>query len=152
MKEVFEYRVKMIERLERAAQEFCDACLARSASAKLAGEWNAHQIAAHTRDVAERVYGERVRRTLSEENPMFENFDADVWMAAHYDQSEPLADILAAFLKNIKGLCETLRGLPQEAWSRESRHEASGGGLTLQLWVERDLAHIEEHLKTLQSI
>jgi hypothetical protein len=40
--------------------------------------------------------------------------------------------------------------LPAEAWSRESRHATFGGGFTLQTWVERDLAHIEEHLKVVQ--
>jgi hypothetical protein len=39
--------------------------------------------------------------------------------------------------------------MPNQIWSRESRHEAFGGGLTLQLWVERSLAHVEEHLKAL---
>ncbi|MDD2921085.1 MAG: DinB family protein [Anaerolineales bacterium] len=149
MKELFEYRLKMIARLEQAAQEFCDACLARDAFAKLEGEWSAHQIAAHTRDVAKTVYGERIQRTLREENPAFENFDADAWIAAHYDKDEPLAEILSAFLENVKALCVTLSGLPNEYWSRESSHESSGSGLTLQLWVERSLAHIEEHLVTL---
>jgi hypothetical protein len=52
----------------------------------------------------------------------------------------------------VEGLCESLSGLPLEAWSRESTHEALGGGLTLQLWVERSLAHIEEHLQTVNQL
>jgi hypothetical protein len=52
----------------------------------------------------------------------------------------------------VADLCTTLRGLPQEAWSRESRHEALGGGLTMQLWVERSLAHIEEHLQAVKKV
>ncbi len=43
-------------------------------------------------------------------------------------------------------------GQPQEVWSREGRHEALGGGLTLQLWVERSLAHIEEHLAAVKQL
>ena len=46
---------------------------------------------------------------------------------------------------------QNLRDLPQEAWSRESRHETMGGELALQLWVERNLQHIEEHLQTLKK-
>jgi hypothetical protein len=52
----------------------------------------------------------------------------------------------------VDELCKTLRDLPQEAWSRQSRHETMGGGLALQLWVERSLAHIEEHLQAVKKV
>jgi len=32
-----------------------------------------------------------------------------------------------------------------------SRHTTLGSGLTLQSWVEKDLAHIEEHLETVRK-
>ena len=152
MKELIEYRVKMIERLEQAAQEFYDACKAYDPSAKIEGDWTIHQIASHTRDVDKLIYGARVQQTLNEDNPQFKNFDADGWMETHYNKDEPLAEIFDEFLKHIKSLCRTLRALPQQAWSRVSRHESLGGELTLQLWVERSLAHIEEHLKTVRSL
>ena len=60
--------------------------------------------------------------------------------------------ILDEFSSNVEGLCKTLRDLPQEAWSRESRHETLSGELTLQLWVERSLAHIEEHLQAVRKV
>jgi len=44
-----------------------------------------------------------------------------------------------------------LRQLPTEAWSRVSCHEKLGENLTLQLWVERALAHVEEHLETVRK-
>jgi len=49
------------------------------------GGWNVHPLAAHTRDVDKLVYGMRARRTLEEDNPLFENFDGDAYMAEHYD-------------------------------------------------------------------
>ena len=132
MKELLEYRVKMIVRLGEAAREFCAACEAvNDPFAKIEGEWTLHQIASHTRDVEKLVYGARIYQTLNENNPEFKNFDADVWMVAHYNQYEPLADILDEFIKNVDDLCKTLRDLPQEAWSRESRHDTLGGELTL---------------------
>ncbi len=152
MKELLEYREKLIVRLGEAAREFCAACEAiRDPFKKVEGEWTLHQVASHTRDVERLVYGERVRRTLNEETPEFKSFDADQWMAAHYDRDEPLAKILAEFASSVDDLCKTLQNLPREAWSRESRHETMGGELTLQLWVERGLAHIEEHLQTVKS-
>lgn len=151
MKELSEYREKLLARWEQAAREFAEACKARDPYAVLeSGEWNAHQIASHVRDVDKFVYGERIRRTLQENVPLFKNFDADAWMAQHYDKDEPLEKILNELVKSASGMSQTLRELPVEVWSRESRHESLGGGLTLQLWVERSLAHLEEHLKALK--
>jgi hypothetical protein len=47
---------------------------------------------------------------------------------------------------------EWLRGLPLDSWSRVSRHTTLGSNLTLQTWVEKDLAHIEEHLETVIAV
>jgi hypothetical protein len=41
--------------------------------------------------------------------------------------------------------------LPPEAWSRVSRHTNLGRGLTLQSWVEKNLAHIKEHLEEIRK-
>ena len=87
MKELFEYRVKMIERLSEAAQEFRTACMAiKDPFEKVEGEWTLHQIASHTRDVDKLIYGVRIRQTLNEDNPEFKSFDADDWMAAALQQ------------------------------------------------------------------
>jgi hypothetical protein len=151
-KELLEYREKLVMRFGEAAREFYTACKAVSnPDAKVEDQWNVHQVASHVRDAEKLVYGMRIKRTLEEDNPEFKNFDADEWMAAHYDPQEPLGKILDEFIKDAESLCETLGSQPHEAWSRESRHEALGGGLTLQLWVERNLAHIEEHLKTVRA-
>ena len=152
MKELMEYRVKIVARLQEAAHEFRDACMAvHDPFLLVESEWTLHQIASHTRDVNKLVYGARVRQTLAEENPEFRNFDADAWMAAQYNKEEPLPDILDEFVANVEELCKTLSEIPREVWPRESRHEIMGRELPLQLWVERGLAHIEEHLRTLKK-
>lgn len=147
MKELMEYREKLVGRLQETAGEFCIACASvRDPFTKLGDGWDLHQTASHTRDVQKLVYGMRISQTLSEENPRFEGFDADKWMAEHYNPQEPLAEILQELENHVVELCDVLRGLPNEAWSRVSAHDELGGGLTLQLWVERSLAHINEHL------
>lgn len=154
MKELLEYRQKLIERLAAAAREFRTTCEAVGDSF-LSGEgggWNVHQLAAHTRDVDRQVYGMRLRRTVKEENPEFRNFDADEWMASHYSPDEPLESILDEFTASIAELVRQLRSLPSEAWSRMSRHETQGSGFTAQTWVERGLGHIEEHLASAHVI
>jgi hypothetical protein len=151
MKELSEYREKLIERLAEAAGEFCAACREADPFAKTEGDWTIHQIAAHTRDVQKFIYGERIRRTLKEENPEFRRFDADGWMAQHYKRDEPLEDILSEFAADVDEICAMLQKMPQSGWSRLSRHVSQGSELTLQLWVERSLAHIEEHLWSVEN-
>ena len=153
MKELIEYRVNLMKRLEDAAAAFREECLqALDPYAPVDAEgWNVHQIAVHTRDVDELVYGLRARRTAVEDNPEFPNFDGDAYMAAHYNSGEPLHELLDRFVENVQALVELLRALPAEAWSRVSRHTTLGGNLTLQSWVEKDLAHIEEHLETVKT-
>ncbi|HEY3477156.1 MAG TPA: DinB family protein [Anaerolineales bacterium] len=152
MKELVEYRVNLMKRLEDAAAAFREECLkAEDPYAPFDAEgWNVHQIAVHTRDVDELVYGLRARRTAVEDNPEFPNFDGEAYMAVNYNSSEPLSELLDGFVENVRALVELLRALPAEGWSRVSRHTTLGGNLTLQSWVEKNLAHIEEHLETVR--
>jgi len=154
MKELAEYRVNLMKRLEDSAMSFRDECLkASDPYGRFDGDgWNVHQIAVHTRDVDEMIYGLRARRTAVEENPEFPNFDGRAYMSANYNSSEPLDQVLSNLVENVQALVEWLRVLPVEAWSRISRHTTLGNGLTLQTWVERDLAHIEEHLETVRNL
>lgn len=153
MKELAEYRMNLTKRLEEAAKEFQAECLkADDSYAPLdTTGWDVHQIAVHTRDVDKLVYGLRVRRTALEENPEFTNFDGETHMSANYDSSEPLNEVLNGLVENVRSLVDFLWALPVEAWSRVSRHMTLGSDLTLQTWVEKDLAHIEEHLKTIKK-
>lgn len=153
MKELYEYRQRLLERVLERAGEFRSAveAVADPRSPREAGGWNAHQLAVHVRDVAVNVYGMRVRRTSTESNPEFQNFDADEWMAAHYNPDEPLGKVLDEFSADVYALVNMLRNSPQEVWSRESRHAMYGSGFTLQTWVERGLGHIEEHLQTVRG-
>lgn len=151
MKELLEYRVFLVNRLAEAAKEFYETCESLDPSTKIYEEWTLHQITVHMRDVNKLVYDMRARRTIVEENPLFENFEPDEWMAVHYDQNEPMKNILEQFKSNVDDLCKVLSALPVEAWSRESHHDTIGDGLPLQLWVERGLAHIEEHLVEIKN-
>lgn len=151
MKELKEYRMNLLARFEASAKAFRDKYLGVEDPLAPLEEngWNAHQVAVHTRDVNRLVYGLRVRRTAVEDNPEFPTFDGEAFMAQNYDPSEPLGDVLDGLVKNVDNLVEMLRSLPDAAWSRLSRHTTLGSGLTLQIWVEKDLAHIQEHLQSL---
>ena len=153
MKELNEYRAHLMEKLIADAKKFREACRSvENPFAPLGGEgWNVHQIATHTRDVHMLVYRFRAQRTAQDQNPVFQNFDSDAYMAEHYDANEPLNAILDGFVASVQSLVMFLERLSEDAWSRESRHATLGSGFTLQTWVERDLAHIEEHLGTVKK-
>lgn len=153
MKELNEYRARLLQKIVSVSKEFREACLTvQNPFAPLGKDgWNVHQIATHTRDVHTLVYRFRAQRTAQEPNPEFQNFDGDAYMAEHYDKNEPLNAILDGFVASVQSLAMTLERLPEDGWSRESRHATFGGGFTLQTWVERDLAHIEEHLQAVKS-
>ena len=153
MDQLLEYRERLLSRLEGAAREFRETVetATNPTVPREAEGWSVHQIAVHVRDVEKMVYGLRIRYSLKEDNPLFENFDGDAWMSEHYDSSEPLASILDELVDSVQAIVARLRNLPPEAWTRESRHATYGGGFTTQTWVERSLAHIEEHLKTVRG-
>lgn len=153
MRELREYRTNLIHRLVESAHEFRDECLAaKDAFVPLEpGGWNIHQIAVHTRDVNRLVYGARARRTAAEDNPEFQNFDGEAYMAAHYSAGEPLEEIVDGLAGEVESLAGMLRELLPEAWARQSSHAMLGRGLTLQSWVEKDLAHIREHLESIRK-
>ena len=154
MRELTDYRKKLVDRLSAAVKEFQAACLAvKDPYAPIEeGGWNVHQVAVHARDVDKLVFGLRMRRTLAEDNPEFPNFDSETYMTGHYDPHESLRDLLEGFTKNVETQVELLRSAPAEAWSRLSSHTTQGSGLTLQTWVERGLEHLEEHLATVKRI
>jgi hypothetical protein len=151
--ELISYRSQLIQRIKSAAQEFSEAC--RSVKDPFApveeGGWNTHLLAAHTRDVQIHVYGMRARRSVAEDKPVFPNFDNEVWNAEHYHTHEPITKILDEFLADVHQMVHWLDGLPASAWSRPSRHEINGD-FTMQVWVERMLAHIEEHLESVKRV
>ncbi|HET9590626.1 MAG TPA: DinB family protein [Anaerolineales bacterium] len=153
MKELTEYRVNLVDKLASTAKEFRAACQAvKDPYAPLEENgWNVHQVAVHTRDVDKLVYGLRTRRTALEDNPEFQNFDGEAYMAEHYDAGESLDELLDGFVESVESLADYLRSLPTEVWSRESRHATLGSDFTLQTWVERELAHIQEHLEMVKG-
>ena len=106
MKELAEYRMRLQQRLEDAANEFRAECLKTGdPSAPLGADgWTIHQVAVHTRDVDTLVYGLRARRTALEENPEFQIFDGEAHMSATYDPGEPLQKVLDSLVENVRAI------------------------------------------------
>ena len=146
------YRKNLLDQIESMAARFHDACLkVKDVDAPLEADgWNAHQVAAHTRDVQLAAYGMRVRRTIEENDPLFQNFDGDAYNKEHYRADEPMQHIVDEFLNDVRALLAQLRALPNTAWSRSSHH-VTYGERSLQTWTELLLAHIKEHLESVEK-
>lgn len=151
-KELLEYRARLLDQWLEKTHAFVAACRAvtNPHAALEPGGWNTHQIAAHVWDVDRRAYGLRIRRILNEDLPVFENYDGDAWMTDGYDPAMPLDAMLNELTARAEEIIPVLRALPPKAWNRLGRH-AVQGDLTLQTWVERALAHVEEHLSTVRA-
>jgi hypothetical protein len=115
------------------------------------GGWSAHQRAVHVRDVETQAYVPRVHRMLAEEDPRLVDFDAEAFMGEHYSSVEPAAQIVQDVVQARQGVRRVLAFDDARAWSRTGRHPALGV-CTLQAWVERAVAHLEEHLEQLEGL
>lgn len=112
------------------------------------GEWSPHQLLFHVRTVDQQAYGPRLERILREARPLLEDFDESAWMAAHYDPAELPQAILDEWEDVRRRYAGQLAAAPPEAWSRTGR-QTYWGERTLQWWVERAIAHAEDHRRQL---
>lgn len=151
MEELLEYRQRLIKKIATAPLRIETALIQiKDASRPLEnGGWNLHQVVAHMRDVNQHVYLPRLHRIMDEENPLFENFDGEAWMAKNYQPQESIQKVATEFKEQCQSSADWLNGLPLEAWNRAGQHPYFGKH-SLQWWVERTLAHINEHLAQLE--
>jgi hypothetical protein len=149
MDELYDYRQRLLERYAAIPGEFASRLASLSQEARYRplepGGLNLHQVIAHLRDVEAQAFLPRLERILSEEVPLLSNFNQDAWMKSYYRAGEPLEAILAEFKGLRSRECGRLKNMPQNGWNRVGRHPV-WGVRTLQWWVERSLAHNEEHL------
>lgn len=115
------------------------------------GEWSAHEVLSHIRDIQRHVYGLRVRRILSEERPRLELFDETRWQAEHYDPRESAEAMLSHLRRNLEETLGIFERLPAEAWDRLGIHPELGP-TTAEYWAFRMYAHAVEHLDQILDI
>lgn len=150
MEELLEYRQRMLNKIADSGKSLEKglSMIADPASPLEPDGWNSHQMVAHIRDVNKQVYWPRIHRIIEEDIPLFENFDGDAWMTAHYQPEEPLQEMVNEFSNQCLSNANWLRNLPIEAWNRSGKHPTIGVH-SLQWWVERLLDHISDHLAQL---
>ncbi len=108
------------------------------------GVWSPLEYGCHVRDV-HRVFGERLRRVLEEDDPLFVNWDQDeAAVAGGYARQDPavvareLADAAAA-------VADRYASVPADAWDRPGRRSNGSVFTTLSL-ARYHLHDVEHHL------
>ena len=149
-----DYRRRLLERYRLQPAVYQDRLRGQDgASVRAAikpGEWSAHQLVFHVCAVDEQAYGPRLLRILRDDRPKLEDFDEVAWMTDHYDPGEAPEAILERWGVARQTLADTLQTASLEAWNRAGMH-AFHGERTLQWWLERGVAHGEDHLRQLDG-
>jgi hypothetical protein len=109
------------------------------------GGWTPHQVIWHVRAVETQAYLPRLERLLARDGAELQDFDGDGWMATRYAADEPWQRIVDDFVAARQEMAARLDAAPVAAWSHTGRH-GYWGSRTLMWWVERSLAHVDEHI------
>lgn len=142
---LLERYLRQVDDLERLAQQIPEAELFQPADPD---EWSLHQVLVHIRDVEVRAYHIRLERILRQDNPHFEDFDAEGWMHMHYRDSEPVRTVVTSFnaaRQRAKMLTADMR---PEDWERTGTHPETGPR-SFEWWMIRSIDHAQEHLDEL---
>lgn len=154
MEELYEYRRKLLERLEGVVSDLTAAWQAlpspiRHLPLEEGGE-SPHRVLAHLRAMEAEALSVRLWRILNEEEPQVPLFDDTGWMEAHYRADESAESILEDYARLRRTELSWLKDLPPQAWNRTCRHPWFGVR-TLQWWTEQCLVYAEEHLRRLRA-
>lgn len=112
------------------------------------GEWSPHQVLWHVRAVEIQAYIPRLERLLAQDHARLQDFDGQAWMEEHYTTQEAWPRMVADVLAARQRMSTRLEAADKEVWSRVGEH-SYWGPRTLMWWVERCVAHLDEHLQQL---
>ena len=114
------------------------------------GEWSIKEVLCHLRDAAE-VYGLRMQRIATEDNPFLPGYDQEAYARDRKYQEEIVPSVIMVFTEHRLATHTLLRKLPPEAWARTGVHEEAGP-MTLEQMAERTVNHELEHLTHLRRL
>jgi hypothetical protein len=107
------------------------------------GEWSARQVVHHLAD-SETMSAIRLRRLLTEDNPVIEGYDENAWAARLHYEARPVAASLELLRTVRAASAELLSHLAPEDWERAGTHTESGP-YSVQTWLETYARHPHDH-------
>jgi hypothetical protein len=116
----------------------------------LEGKWSAAEIIHHLSD-SETTSGLRLRRLLSEDNPLIQGYDQDVYAARmNYNQRE-IGPALDLFRSTRACTAQLFDFMSDEDWRREGTHSESGP-YSAEDWLKIYAAHAHNHAAQIQRL
>ena len=108
------------------------------------GVWSPTEYACHVRDV-HRVFGERVRLMLGDEDPLFENWDQDrTAIEERYAEQRPAA-VAEQLVEAARGVADLYDAVLPGDWGRTGRR-SNGSVFTVSTLAAYHLHDVEHHL------
>jgi hypothetical protein len=106
--------------------------------------WSALEYGCHVRDVCT-VFDQRLRLMLTQEDPLFRNWDQDATALAERYWSQDRAVVAAALTEAAEAIARTLDGVAVDQWLRPGRR-SNGSAFTVDSLARYFLHDLLHHL------
>jgi len=119
-------------------------------SRPLPGKWSACEVVQHLGD-SEMTSAIRLRKLLTEDDPVIQGYDQDLYAARLRYNERPLCPALEAFRAARETTAQLLDSMTEEDWSRAGTHTESGR-YTAEDWLNIYAAHAHNHAAQIRRL
>jgi DinB superfamily len=114
------------------------------------GKWSAKEIVHHLAD-SETISGIRLRRLLSEEQPIIQGYDQDEYAVRLKYNERDMAPALEALHATRATTAQLFERMSDEDWQREGTH-SEHGRYTVEDWLTIYAAHTHNHADQIRAL
>lgn len=114
------------------------------------GKWSAREIVHHLGD-SETVSGIRLRRLLSEDNPVIQGYDQDEYAIRLKYNERDMQPSLEAFRAARATTAQIMEGMTAEDWSRSGSH-TEHGRYSATDWLKIYSDHAHNHAAQIRAL
>jgi hypothetical protein len=119
-------------------------------SRPLPGKWSACEVVQHLGD-SEMTSAIRLRKLLTEDDPVIQGYDQDLYAARLRYNERPLGPALEAFRAARETTAQILDSMTEEDWARAGTHTESGR-YTAEDWLTIYAAHAHNHAAQIRRL
>ena len=114
------------------------------------GKWSAAEIIHHLGD-SETTSGLRLRRLLSEDHPLIQGYDQDVYATELRYNQRDIGPSLDLFRSTRACTAQLFAFMTEEDWRREGTHSESGS-YSAEDWLKIYAAHAHNHAAQIRRL
>jgi hypothetical protein len=116
----------------------------------LSGKWSACEIVQHLAE-SEMNSALRIRRLLTEDNPLIPGYDQDLYSTRFFHNGRDLAPALETFRGARAVTVPILETMSEEDWQRAGAHSESGR-YAAEDWLRIYAAHAHNHAAQIRAL